>query len=323
MIQLNPIFTSHMVLQANKPIRIFGEGEGEVCVAFSDEEPLTVATVQGKWLVELPSRPYGGPYTLSITLDGEEKILEDVWLGDVYLLGGQSNMQMKLNETNFPPEQYAGNEHIRAFSPTDACAADGWVVLTRENAGELSAIGYHVAQSLAREDRKIGLLACNRGATAIQTWMPPDVVCDPRFQVENKSYVHTKYAASNVESYMYETVASRLMPFSMAAALWYQGESNASEGEAPIYLWMLEALITSWRREFMDETLPFIVVQIADCVERDTPWWRMIQREQLRAAEAIPYVKSVVCRDICEDDCIHPPTKHLLAARIVALLEES
>ncbi len=270
-----------------------------------------------------PSRPYGGPYALSITLDGEEKILEDVWLGDVYLLGGQSNMQMKLNETNFSPEQYAGNEHIRAFSPTDACAADGWVVLTRENAGELSTIGYHVAQSLAREDRKIGLLACNRGASVIQSWLSPSLVKDPRFQVENKSGAHVKYP-HNAESFLYETVVSRLMPYSMAAALWYQGEANASEGEAPIYLfWMLETLISSWRREFLDETLPFIVVQLADFVERDTPWWRMIQSEQLRAAEVIPYVKSVVCRDICEDDCIHPPTKHLLTARIAALLEES
>ena len=320
MLQLNPIFTSHMVFQANKPIRIFGEGEGELCIAFSNDASPTVTTVEGKWLVELPSRPYSGPHTLSITLDGEERVLEDVWFGDVYLLGGQSNMQMKLNETNFPSEQYKGNENVRAFSPTDARAADGWVVLTRENAGELSAIGYHVAQSLARPERKIGLLACHRGATAIQTWMPPDVVCDPRFQVENKSYVHTKYAATNVESYMYETVASRLMPFSMAAALWYQGESNASEGEASIYLWMLEALITSWRRGFCDEALPFIVVQIADCVDRDTPWWRMIQREQLRAVEVIPYVRAVICRDVCENDTIHPPTKHLLAARIAALL---
>lgn len=318
--QLNPIFTSHMVFQANKPIRIFGEGDGEIGIAFSDDESPTVATVQGTWLVELSSRPYGGPYTLSITLDGEERILEDVWFGDVYLLGGQSNMQMKLNETNFPSEQIEGNEHIRAFSPRDSHAADGWIVLTCENAGDLSAIGYHVAQKLARPDRKIGLLACNRGATAIQTWLPPDVVSDPRFQVENKSYVHTKYAEANVESRMYETMVSRLMPFSMATALWYQGESNASEGEAPIYLWMLEALITSWRRDFMDETLPFIVVQIADCVDRDTPWWRMIQSEQLRAAEVIPYVRTVICRDVCENDTIHPPTKHLLAARIASLL---
>jgi len=319
MITLNPIFTSHMVLQANKPIRIFGTGEGEIRVRFLGEERTTVADGD-KWLVELSPRTYGGPYTLSITLDGEERVLEDVWLGDVYLLGGQSNMQMKLNETNFPPEQYAGNEHVRAFSPTDACAADGWVVLTRENAGELSAIGYHVAQSLAHPDRKIGLLSCNRGASVIQSWMSPTVVGDVRFQVENKSYAHTKYS-QNKESYLYETVASRLMPYSMAAALWYQGEANASEGEAPIYLLMLETLIASWRQEFQDETLPFVVVQLADFVERDTPWWRMIQREQLRAAEVIPYVQSVVCRDVCENDNIHPPTKHILAARIAELLQ--
>ncbi len=320
MIHLSPLFTSHMVFQANKPIRIFGTGEGEVRASFLGEERTAVADGD-KWLVEFPSRPYGGPYTLSITLDGEEKLLEDVWLGDVYLLGGQSNMQMRLEETNFPPEQFVGNEHVRSFSATPERAGEDWVVLTRENAGRLSAIGYHIGQALANKDRKIGFLECNRGATAIQTWMPPDVVRDPRFQVANKSYVHTKYAAANVESHQYQTMLSMLTPFSMAAALWYQGESNASEGEAPIYVLMLEALITSWRRDFRDKHLPFIVVQIADCVERDTPWWRMIQREQLRAAKVIPNVKTVISRDVCENDNIHPATKHLLAARIAELLK--
>lgn len=319
MIQLNPIFGSHMVFQANKPIRIFGEGEGEVSVSFLGETHTLVA--DGKWLIELLPCPYGGPYTMMITLDGQATLLEDVWLGDVYLLGGQSNMQMRLDESNFSPEQFAGNENVRSFSVKPGRADDGWVVLTRENAGSLSAIGYHVAQALARHDRKIGLLDCNRGATAIQTWMPPDVVCDPRFQVENKSYVHTKYAASNVESFLYQTMVERLIPFSMRTVLWYQGESNASEGEAPIYALMLEALIISWRRNFLDEKLPFVVVQIADCAARDTEWWRMIQSEQLRAAEVIPHVKSVISRDVCENDDIHPVTKHLLAARIVKELE--
>ena len=320
MIQLNPIFNSHMVFQANKPIRIFGEGEGKVRISFLGEERTTVANGD-KWLIELSPRPYGGPYPLSITLNGEERVLEDVWLGDVYLLGGQSNMQMRLDETNFPPEQFVGNEHVRSFSVKKECEGKGWTVLTCENAGSLSAIGYHIGQALANKDRKIGLLDCNRGATAIQTWMPSDVVCDPRFQVENKSYVHTKYAATNVESFLYETMVARLTPLSMAAVLWYQGESNASEGESPIYLWMLEALISSWRRDFQDETLPFIVVQIADCAARDTVWWHMIQEAQFEAQDVIPNVRTVICRDVCEDDNIHPATKHLLAARIAELLK--
>lgn len=320
MIQLNPIFNSHMVFQANKPIRIFGEGEGKVRVSFLGEERTAVADGD-KWLVELSPRPYGGPYTLSITFNGEERVLEDVWLGDVYLLGGQSNMQMRLDETNFPPEQFVGNEHVRSFSVKEERECEGWVVLTHENAGSLSAIGYHIGQALANKDRKIGLLDCNRGATVIQTWMPPDVVCDPRFQVENKSYAHTKYAAKNVESFLYETMVARLTPFSVATVLWYQGESNASEGESPIYLWMLEALITSWRRDFQDETLPFIVVQIADYAARDTVWWHMIQDAQLEAQDVIPNVRTVICRDVCEDDNIHPATKHLLAARITELLK--
>ena len=83
---------------------------------------------------------------------------------------------------------------------------------------------------------------------------------------------------------------------------------------------MLEGLICLWRREFRDPTLPFLVIQIADFVGRDGEAWRTIQDAQLKAQAVIPYVKTVISRDVCETDDIHPPTKHILAKRIVNLL---
>ena len=85
---------------------------------------------------------------------------------------------------------------------------------------------------------------------------------------------------------------------------------------------MLTGLIDLWRREFRDPTLPFLVVQIADFVDRDGEAWRTIQEAQLQAQTAIPYVKSVISRDVCETNDIHPPTKHILAERIVKRLNE-
>ena len=96
-----------MVLQANKTIHIFGNGEGEVTVEFLGQKR-TVLT-KGEWLIELDPQPYGGPYTMDVTLDGEKTTISDIWLGDVYLLGGQSNMQFKMIERREPTDVYEDN----------------------------------------------------------------------------------------------------------------------------------------------------------------------------------------------------------------------
>ena len=68
---LNPIFTTGVILQAQKPVRIFGEGAGKVTVTLGGKTAQTVSA-GGKWVLELPAFDYGGPYTLEVTLDGEK-----------------------------------------------------------------------------------------------------------------------------------------------------------------------------------------------------------------------------------------------------------
>ena len=81
---LNSIFTSHMVLQAGKPIRFFGTGEGCVSVTFMNEKKSACA--DGDWLIEFEPCGYGGPYDVLVEHDQEVKALSDVWVGDVYLM---------------------------------------------------------------------------------------------------------------------------------------------------------------------------------------------------------------------------------------------
>ena len=322
MISLNPIFTSHMVLQAGKPIRFFGTGDGTVSVTFRNEKKS--AHADGKWLIEFEPCAYGGPYNIPIEFDGKVIVLSDVWVGDVYLLSGQSNMEHRLELTKYPPENYAGNENIRFYTvdqpiPQKIFSADGWVRLTKENAGWFPAIGYHIATALASEQRKIGLLGCFQGASVIQAWLPEEIAKKDEFQVSEKFIDHFKYS-HNKDGYLYECMTKKVLPFSVNTVLWYQGESNPSEGEAKIYLSMLEALIRSWREGFFDPTLPVIVVQIADCQSRASEAWTVIQKAQMTAQDTIPNVRTVVSRDVCESDDIHPGTKDILSKRISDLL---
>lgn len=79
---------------------------------------------------------------------------------------------------------------------------------------------------------------------------------------------------------------------------------------------MLSYLIHSWRAAFCDENLPFAVVQIADFDGRNNDYWHRIQKVQAEIEYKEENVKTVISRDICESDDIHPKKKYELAMRI-------
>lgn len=324
MATLNSIFRDNMIMQANKPVRFFGEGCGLVSVCFNGIKKSINAN--GNWLIEFDSVNYGGPYSIEIELDGVITNLDNVYFGDVYLLGGQSNMQFKLWESSEPKENYKGNKNVRLFTVDRMEEGEhfktshGWIELTAETAPDFSAIGYYVAQALAKDDRKIGLIACYQGASVIQSWMSKKYALVPEFKIENRFGDHEWYPIWNDDGVLYENMLVKIMPYSMACVLWYQGESNASVDESNIYLEFLRALITNWREDFKDDKLEFIIVQLADHLDRAGYAWSKIQEQQLLAQEKIPYVKTVVCRDVCDNIDIHPKEKDILSKRIAELL---
>ncbi len=311
-------------MQANKNVRFFGEGCGAVRVDFNGVKKTVNA--DGKWLIEFDGVGYGGPYDITVVLDGKSVVLENVYFGDVYLLGGQSNMQFKLWESSEPKEKYKDNKNVRLFT-VDRMedgetfkTADGWIELTLETAPNFSAIGYYVAQELARDDRKIGLIACYQGASVIQSWMSKEFALVPEFEIENRFIDHEWFPIWNDDGVLYENMLVKILPYSMASVLWYQGESNASNNEADLYLEFLKALIKNWRKDFMDESLGFIIIQLADHLDRAGYAWSKIQEKQLLAQDEIPNVKTVICRDVCDNIDIHPKEKDILSKRIAELL---
>lgn len=330
-ITLNQLFRSHMVLQADKPIRIFGRGEGRVEVSFLGETACTQAS--GEWLIELSAHPAGGPYEMELLLDGEKTILTDILLGDVYLLSGQSNMEFKLKESDVETAIYEDQENIRFF----CCErldndgdffhpADGWMPCTRENAPHFSAIGYFTGNMLyKKQQRPLGFVSCYQGASVIQSFISPatleqiESVLPEDQKLKNRPLVGN-YVWNNPNA-LYNFALKDLFPMQMKAAFWYQGESNANAIDAPMYDQLLRGMIEDWRRDFMQPDLHMIVVQIADYDARRDETWRMIQDMQLRAGEW-DNVDTVICRDICSTNNIHPPVKSGLSRRIAELLSK-
>ena len=325
MVTLNSIFASNMVLQANAPVRFFGDGVGKASVTLNGVTKETES--DGKWLIEFEPFNYGGPYDISVGLDKTFFTLKDVYFGDVILLGGQSNMQFKLRESSEPKENYTDNSNVRLYTVDRMelgehfASRDGWVELTKENAPDFSAIGYYVGHGLATPERKIGLIACYQGASVIQSWIPRVDALVPEFKIENRFADHEWFPIWNDDGVLWEHMMEKIIPFAFNTVLWYQGESNASVAEADIYFDMLSALIFAWRREFKNDKMRFIVIQLADHLDRAGYAWQKIQAEQARAGEEIPHTSTVICRDVCDNIDIHPKEKDVLSKRIVNILK--
>lgn len=328
--KLNPIFTSNMVFAAKKPIRIFGTGSGRVSVSFNgitkDSE-----IKESSWVIELEPMECGGPYTMHITLNDDVRVLENIHIGYVYLFAGQSNMQFKLHESSYAPDLWETEHLLRLYSADQPegggvfRSSDGWILCCRESAGDWSALAYLTGmETVKRHSAAVGAVTCHQGASVIESWVPPNLFEDHGIHIplqeKHGDHVYPEYAAWNGNGVLYECALSQVIPFSLSGVIWYQGESDTSPAEGAVYADELCLMIDRWREDFGDPGLPFIVIQIADYDCRPDEGWRLVQRAQEKVSSMRADVYTVICADVCETDCIHPPTKHHLALRIADAL---
>ncbi len=328
--KLNAIFGSHMVFAADLPIRIYGKGRGEATITFASKTISTVSDGED-WLVEFPAMEYGGPYDLTFVSNGETTVFNDIYIGEVYLFAGQSNMQFKLKESSASKEMYEACNRLRLYSTeriekTDRFTpSDGWVPATEENVGDWSALGYLASLEITKSKGvAVGVIVCYQGASVIESWVPTGAfqrlgIC---LKDENKYHDHSEpdFLDWNLDGVLYSFAFSQAVPFSVSAVVWYQGESDTSYEEAKVYKQELSALIDIWRSDFANSKLPFVIVQIADCDSRACDAWTLIQKHQYDIQFEKDYVKTVISADVCEKNDIHPPTKHILAKRIATAL---
>ena len=91
MVTLNSIFCNDMIMQANKPVRFFGSGDGNVSVELNGVNKSTVSN--GKWLIEFDAMGYGGPYEIKVMLDDKSIILNNVFKTFSIIYYGKINSQ--------------------------------------------------------------------------------------------------------------------------------------------------------------------------------------------------------------------------------------
>ena len=327
--KLAEIFSDGMVLQANRPVRIFGSGRGTVEIDFLGKK-YSLCSEKEEWEVELEPQDFGGPYQMDIKLNGVRKTFLDIVFGDVILCAGQSNMQFEIGlETD--GAQTEPNSRVRYFHSDNIeghgrlRSAMGWLPADQKNIPDFSALAYHIAAGLAQKrDRYIGIVSCVQGASVIRSWLSPEVLTPDVYIPLNERHADSfdpAYAAFNQDGACYAKSFLPVAPYAVSAVIWYQGESDTSVAEGKIYFKLLKKLITLWREKLRDENLPFVIVQICDLDIRADEGWRAIQTAQLRAGREIAGVKTVTSSDVCEHTQIHPSDKRALAEKILDAIE--
>ena len=107
-VEMNSVFTHNMVLQRNVKASVFGYAEdGENVTVSINGQKVSAVTIDGKWIVRLEPMKAGGPYEMTIK-GKNEIILKNIMIGDVWLLGGQSNMDydiLKYLDSKHNPEE--------------------------------------------------------------------------------------------------------------------------------------------------------------------------------------------------------------------------
>jgi len=237
------IFGNNMVLQADRPLPVWGQGKPgeEVLVEFAGQQKKATVGEDGEWKVTLDPMPMnatGEPF--KVTAASGNKVFDNVLLGDVWLASGQSNMAQ-------PPAVNAEGGAEEAKKPVNPLfrvfpvAYNEWAPEpnTKQFAWkgkvtnwfdwipanpQVSGVPYYFGSMLQKETgRPIGVIISPVGASNAECWISmKDLEADPYFKdvVENSK---NRIANAEVER----------EKFKAEVAAWEERKKAAQEAGQP------------------------------------------------------------------------------------------
>ncbi len=300
---------SGMVLQRTGDlcrIRFAAEAVGEVTVE-GFHAHLDEIGVEGECrLFTLHGIPIGGPYTVTLSDEVSTVTLTDLYVGDVWLLAGQSNMEGigyyrdVADEIVQRPEwrQFSfDNEHWELAEPR---LHRGWLspepFLKNHFNGHGGVHdrgvgpGFFFAREMhARTGVPQGLIPCALGGSPLEQWAPDPVLgTPPLYQIALRRFI---FCGSHIRG-----------------IFWYQGCSDTNPQAIERFTERMERMVEAFRTDTNDPTLPMVQVQIGKftCASpADDLKWSNIREQQRLLKDRIPYIDTVAVTDADYADGIH------------------
>lgn len=191
-VRLPNVFGSHMVMQRDKPLVVWGWSAPfeKITVQLASETQSVHANENGEWKAVLPALKAGGPYVLQVEgAEGDRMEYQDVMIGEVWLCSGQSNMErgIKLSQNSQEEIAAANYPQIRLLKVARQLAGNpqtnfqgNWKVCTPQTVAEgepggFTAVGFFYGRDLYQQIHvPIGLIEDSWSGTRIEGWIPPE-----------------------------------------------------------------------------------------------------------------------------------------------------
>ncbi|PTQ95586.1 sialate O-acetylesterase [Mucilaginibacter yixingensis] len=342
-LKLGSLFTDDMILQQQMQAPIWGwDAPGKtvsVTTSWNGKKYNVTTTSTGKWLVKVATPSYGGPYTVTIS-DGKPVKLKNVMIGDVWLCGGQSNMEIPVKGYKSQPITgsleaiaHSKNSNIRIYTVPhgsrtelqENSKASVWHEASPEFVSNFSATGYFFGRLVQEQlNIPIGLLSCNYAGSSLEAWLDPEALKDfPEIHIPAKT--DSIKAVSRTPTTLYNAMLYPIIGYGIKGEIFYQGESNYDRPDQ--YLKLFPAAVKRWRDLWGQGEFPFYYVQIAPYDYAQLPPYNAggkynsaYQRDaQRKALNYIPSSGMAVLLDVGEQATIHPPRKQQAGERLAYL----
>ena len=306
----------------------------DAAVVAENQDPTTnkqladrVTLFEGK----LVGVPVGGPYKINLAIKKNNQLVMKevgpVFVGDLWVLAGQSNMEGMGDLIDVTPPhpmvmslgmsgRWARAEEplhwlvdspdpVHSGNPNDRAGRSAQQHRTRSKGAGL---GLPFAVALIEQTRvPIGLVVCAHGGTSMEQWNPAK-----KHEGGNSLY----------GSFLRQI---QLAGGKVKGVLWYQGESDAMGGDAwKVYHRVFADFIASVRADLNQPDLPFYYVQIGRFIKDGDPKsWNAVQEVQRRLPERVTNTGVVSVIDLELDDSIHVGTHGLkrAGARLARIAE--
>lgn len=310
--------SDNCVLQQNSTVNIWGSctGEGEMKLTFNGKEYTTYAK-DGAFNFRVDT-PAGSLTTYEIVISSayETKTIRNVAVGEVFLMGGQSNMAFyNIQLTERPPEATdGGNPYIRftntvpyAGLVTEPMEIQGnWYVTGNNTFDGMGAFSSWFGRRMFEELQvPIGLVSCAMSDSTLAAWLTREDAAG--LDRENVSISEPYHP--HTPGQLYNTVLYSYLNYTFRAAVWYQGESS-NHGT---YEQNLTHFINCWRKYLNDPDLPFVIVQLPGYGTYDD--WPTARQAQKNVADTLENVAYSVNIDLGEEKDVHPQDKKPAAQR--------
>lgn len=336
-VTLPKMFSDGMVMQRETNANIWGTADRQATVKIKPswtKKTYTVkADAEGKWKTSIETPEAGGPYMITFN-DGENTILNNILIGELWVCSGQSNMEMQMKGFKSQPVEGANIDVLHSrdsqlrlftvkrnsqFAPVDTVSGQ-WREAEPSSVRDFSATAYYFGRELRQVlGVPVGLIVAAWGGSACEAWMTSDWLrAFPDAKIPaRKEDIKSKNRTPTV---LYNGMMHPLVGMAMRGVIWYQGEDNVNRYQT--YGDMLSTMIRGWRSQWGNGDFPFYYCQIAPYDYSLIDWnynSALLREQQARVEQMVPNTAMAVLMDAGLEYGIHPRKKRQAGERLAML----